>query len=219
MNDSLLNDLEKKYNLVAESVDASETEEHKDPLLPEKPDFHLTDNALESDKSKEGREAALLVFQKEYIKNAVCKALEDLGITDKSVVKKKLESLRLTDERITDESVSYDALMDDLQVKCGVKDAPAGDKAVDGDEEEPLEDEEETSGTGQYPPVENPEGKEEDASAVEAVEPAPQDGAEPELVTYPFEKTRYSEKSSFDKNRDNWIESKMMLLRKRGILP
>lgn len=208
MNDSLLKDLEKRY--LVESGERSEVKYSEvDSRLPDDANFDKTNAKLENAKTADERAKAYPTFQKEFVQNAVIKRLKELGVKDNGVIEQRLEDLGLTDERVDDDKVDYKAFMQTLREKCGVQEA----------EEEPLEDEEETSGTGQYPPVENPEGEEEDASAVEAVEPAPQDGAEPELVTYPFEKTRYSEKSSFDKNRDNWIESKMMLLRKRGILP
>lgn len=136
-------------------------------------------------------------------------------------VKTLINELGLTDEFIINED-PFEKFKKEVQEKCkerfgGGDDTEGGDEGTtkSSDEEVPVGEDEQMP----VPEVEDDGRDIEPAPVVSETPPPVEDEPEPKTVSYPFEKIRYTDKSAFERNQDNWVEGRLMMLRKRGIIP
>lgn len=128
--------------------------------------------------------------------------MNDLDEKDKKAI---LARLGLDDEAISNtlDEEKFNTFIEKIKRIC----TGEGDSGKGGENGAPSDsDEEEVVGNEATEPVEE---------IIVEEPPTP----EPKTVSYPFEKIRYTDKDAFAHNANNWVNSRIVMLRKRGIIP
>lgn len=173
-------------------------------------DFPLTGEYIKQNEGKVNEDETYLVFQKEYVFNNVKKYISQNKDSSSEKTEETVEALK---KRITDSECSFDDYVEDTEKAIQlIFPASEGEETPTSEEAEQSADEWAEKATNEFATTGKLRNVFDDSNERQQVYPdAP-------ITVQRFNKISYTEKSAEEHGMDNWIQSKMTMLRKQGII-